>query len=122
MAESATLPDRWPPIEFYRNSLACVVCFVVAAAAFVSAIFLFAYCVPVTDAGGSVCVPPHSVAATIITIGGALVLILGVLYGVAAWLCLEPARYRKVLHALYSSGSESAPQPPPDAGGSAPPP
>ena len=121
MAEPVTPSDRWPPIQFYRGALISIICFIIAAAAFVSAVFLFSYCVPATFGGVSACVFPHWTAASIVAIGGALVLVVGVAYGVAAWLCLEPARYGAWLRALTSSGSEGAPQPAPDPSEPVPP-
>jgi hypothetical protein len=97
MADSDTTSAHWPPINFYRDSLISLVSFVVSAGSFLSAIFLFTYCIPVTIGGNSVCVYPHWLAATCFLLGGVLFSILGILYGLLAWLSLEPDRYRRLL-------------------------
>jgi hypothetical protein len=97
MPDFGSPSDRWPPIHFYRDSLVSIICFVVSAASFVSAVFLFAYCIPVTMNGNSVCVYPHWLAASFFVLGGGLFSVLGIVYGALAWLSLEPERYRRLL-------------------------
>lgn len=113
MTGTSPQPDRWPPIEFYRNSLVALISFIVSAAAFVIAVFLFTYCTTgVLPSAPSVCVFPHVVAATVFALGGALFLLLGGVFGALAWLSLEPERYRKLFDSLTGKASK-APSPVP---------
>jgi hypothetical protein len=98
MADSGTTSDRWPPIHFYRDSLISIVSFVVSAGSILGAVFLFTYCVPVTINGNSLCIYPHLLAATCFLLVGVLFSILGITYGILAWLSLEPDRYRQLLN------------------------
>jgi energy-coupling factor transporter transmembrane protein EcfT len=110
MADSGTPSDRWPPIHFYRYSLVSIVCFVVSAASFVGAVFLFTYCIPVVINGFSTCIYAHWLAASFFVAGGALFLILGIVYGAFAWISLEPERYRRLRADLAGKSLEKAPQ------------
>jgi hypothetical protein len=99
--------DRWPPIEYYRGSLASVVSFVIGAACIVSAIFLFTFCIPSVVDREAVCLFPHWLAASVLALVGILFSAVGVLYGVIAWLSLEPERYRRWQQRWRSDEPES---------------
>jgi hypothetical protein len=122
MADLGTPSDSWPPIQFYRDSLVSIVCFVVSAASFVSAVFLFTYCVPVVTNGNSVCIYAHGLAASFFVLGGVVFSTLGIVYGSLAWLSLEPERYRRFVSKWEGKSWATAPQSPPDGSGPARPP
>jgi hypothetical protein len=116
MADPDAPSDRWPPIQYYRLGLVAVICFVVSAAAFVSAIFLFAYCIPgAVTFGAQSCVFPHWIAAWLILGGGTAILILGVVFGLLAWISLEPERYQELMHPKERGNSTRVQSSPPAA-------
>lgn len=47
MPETSASSDRWPPIRFLQHAVLAIICFFVSAAAFVSSVFLYTYCIPV---------------------------------------------------------------------------
>ncbi len=116
MTGAMTPPERWPPEHFFRHAFLSVLLFVVAAAAFVSAVFLYTYCIPGTVAfGASGCVFPHQLAAGIFLGAGVLFLALGLVYGSLAWLAFEPERYQRLMAQF-----PPAPSRPPERAASAP--
>ncbi len=120
MANTSAPSDRWPPINFLRHALLTIVCFIVSAAAFVSAIFLYTYCIPVVEGGQTTgCVFPHLFAADLFVFGGVLFLALGLLYGVWAELDLEPRGWPKWAEYDYgpSLRSKTPPSSTPEAPG-----